>query len=419
MGCEQKPAQVSPPIQSEDNNIDKAITNSQSNSIAEESKEKQPIKTSKLYMLEYGQNLTSLLSEHGFTNKDSYYLAKAVKPYKPLEKLQIKQPIKVEFEGGEISTISFASDFDKQVIAKRTDSNWQAEQQVLKTTAIKRFKSANIQDSFYLAADKNSVPVTIISQAITAFSHLVDFQRQIHKGDSVEFYYTELLLDENSLLHTEKSRAQDLIYIRLTQSQTDKAIYRQQQKDSHSGFYFADGTSAQSFLLKTPLNGARLSSYYGKRKHPILGYTRLHAGIDFGAPTGTPIFASGHGEIVKATWSDSFGNHVIIEHLNGYRTLYAHLKGFAKKLKRGVRVEQGQVIGFLGNTGLSQARHLHYEVHKNGTPINPLKLKSSNKVKLIGASLDAFKNQVKHIDLNIEELKTNDYQVNNSIKKWN
>lgn len=202
-------------------------------------------------------------------------------------------------------------------------------------------------------------------------------------------------ISKKSLLSTsrlaEKSDiATQLQHVALLSGKEEYRLYQFSDESGMSAFYHEDGRLAQSFLMKTPLNGARLSSSFGKRHHPVLGYTRMHKGIDFGAPIGTPIMAAGSGEVIKANWGGSFGNRIILAHGNGYQTLYAHLKGFAKGIKTGAKVKQGEVIGYLGNTGLSQARHLHYEVHKDGKAINPLTLKQPKYIKLEGKQLKRF-----------------------------
>ncbi|WP_390444159.1 M23 family metallopeptidase [Pseudoalteromonas sp. MTN2-4] len=163
--------------------------------------------------------------------------------------------------------------------------------------------------------------------------------------------------------------------------------------------------------MKTPLNGARLSSSFGKRKHPVLGYTRQHKGIDFSAPTGTPIMAAGKGKVLKANYSKSFGYRVLLEHHSGYRTLYAHLKGFAKGIKKGASVKQGQIIGYLGNTGMSTTRHLHYEVHKNGRAINPLTMKQPSNIQLKGNDLVAFKTHIQGVNQRYAAIRKSDTHI--------
>jgi murein DD-endopeptidase MepM/ murein hydrolase activator NlpD len=178
-----------------------------------------------------------------------------------------------------------------------------------------------------------------------------------------------------------------------------KTFYRYTPSDDGTVDYFdATGQSAKKFLMKTPINGARLSSGFGNRKHPILGYTKLHKGTDFAAPTGTPIYAAGNGRITSYGANGSFGNHAKIEHANGYTTTYAHMSRFAKGLKRGSSVKQGQVIGYVGTTGRSTGPHLHYEVHINNKPVNAMSLKLPTGRKLTGEQLEQFKAEMARIE---------------------
>ena len=170
------------------------------------------------------------------------------------------------------------------------------------------------------------------------------------------------------------------------------------EDDGLTDFYDANGEAARKFLMKTPINGARLSSHYGKRKHPVLGYTKLHKGTDFAAPRGTPIYAAGNGVIERASRWSSYGNYIRIRHANGYKTAYAHLNGYAKGIKSGKRVKQGDVIGYVGTTGRSTGPHLHYEVLVNGKQVNAMRLDLPTGRKLTGDMLEQFKAEKARID---------------------
>ena len=273
-------------------------------------------------------------------------------------------------------------------------NNWQAHKTDLEIEIDHKLIAGQIEGSFYQSALDTNAPISVINRFMLAYSHNVDFQRAIRKGDSFRLIYTEKYLKENK----EIKRVDKLKYAELTLSDKTTRLYRFETAEEIDYFYDDEGTLANSFLLKTPLEGARLSSHFGKRKHPVLGYTRIHKGIDFVAPKGTPILAAGNGIIEKSGRAGSFGNLIRIKHKNGYHSLYAHLNGFAKGIKKGVKVKQGQLIGYLGNTGLSQARHLHYEIHKNGRAIDPLKLKQASCIKLKGKQLIAFEKLKKDID---------------------
>jgi murein DD-endopeptidase MepM/ murein hydrolase activator NlpD len=193
-------------------------------------------------------------------------------------------------------------------------------------------------------------------------------------------------------------RGGDLLYARLTLSGRDLEAYRFMLPDGSVEYYDRTGKSLRKFLLRTPVDGARLSSRFGMRRHPILGYTRMHKGVDFAAPSGTPIYAAGNGKVTKAGRNGGYGNYVEIRHNGEYSTAYAHLSRFAKGMSPGQRVSQGQVIGYVGTTGRSTGPHLHFEVRRQGSQINPLKLKSVALGQLGGNDLERFKAEMARID---------------------
>ena len=203
------------------------------------------------------------------------------------------------------------------------------------------------------------------------FAYDVDFQRELYPGDQFELVY-DVMVDERG----EEIRRGDVLYAALKGGAVDKAFYRFTTGDDNVTDYFQyNGESATRFLMKTPINGARLSSSFGRRRHPISGYTRMHKGTDFAAPTGTPIYAAGHGTVERASRNGGYGNYVRIRHANGYQTAYAHLSRYGPGIRSGKRVRQGDVIGYVGSTGASTGPHLHYEVHINGRAVNAMTLK--------------------------------------------
>lgn len=229
-----------------------------------------------------------------------------------------------------------------------------------------------ITESLYADAIREGVHDQTIAEIANLLAYTVDFQREIHPGDRFEILYEEWLTPDGRSV-----KSGDLYYVGFTPSGRQLDYWRfQPDAKAEIGFYDLKGESAKRFLMKTPINGARLSSGFGSRKHPILGYTRLHKGTDFAAPRGTPVFAAGEGVIKRANRYGSFGNYILIRHANGYETAYAHLNGFARGIRAGVRVKQGQVIGYVGTTGRSTGPHLHYEVHKNGVAVNPMRIKA-------------------------------------------
>ena len=226
-----------------------------------------------------------------------------------------------------------------------------------------------IKNSLYNAATKNNVDPNIIMDFASIYGFEIDFQRDIRKNDTFQIVY-ETFEDEFGELYS----IGNIIYAFMSVNGKEIPLYRFQGKD-FSGHFDVNGKSVQKALMKTPINGARLSSKYGLRKHPILGFTKKHNGTDFAAKEGTPIMASGAGTIVRAKWCGGGGNCIKIRHNSTYSTVYAHLKNFATNIKSGIKVKQGQIIGYVGSTGMSTGPHLHYEVHVNGKPVNSQKLK--------------------------------------------
>jgi len=231
------------------------------------------------------------------------------------------------------------------------------------------FKEEKITQSLYKTAIDLNVQANIIIEFARIYGFQVDFQRDIRKNDNFQIMY-EIFEDDNGKVF----ETGNIIYANLKLSGINNSLYYFDKKGSE-GHYDENGKSVEKALMKTPINGARLSSAFGMRKHPIDGYNKMHRGTDFAAPMGTPIMASGSGVITRARWCGGGGNCIKIKHNSTYETIYAHMKNFARGIKEGLRVKQGQIIGYVGSTGKSTGPHLHYEVVKNGKKINSQKLK--------------------------------------------
>jgi murein DD-endopeptidase MepM/ murein hydrolase activator NlpD len=221
----------------------------------------------------------------------------------------------------------------------------------------------------------------------------VDFQREIQPNDKFEVLYDQYVNGAGELVHAGQIR-----YAMLELSGKPIRIYHYVPADGKADFFDPRGESVRKALLRTPIDGARLTSRFGMRQHPILGYTAMHRGIDFAAPTGTPIQAAGNGTVEFIGPNGGYGNYVRIKHTNAFSTAYAHLSGFAKGLRKGGRVSQGQAIGYVGSTGSSTGPHLHYEVLSGGTQINPLSIKVASSRKLEGKELERYKAHLREID---------------------
>ena len=276
---------------------------------------------------------------------------------------------------------------------------------IVKENVLKLYKKEvviknEIKSSLYSAAMKSGIEPNIIVEFARIFGFEVDFQRDIRKGDWFEILYERFEDDNNIVKDTGK-----IIYASMFVNGAEINLYNFKDGSGDIGFYDLKGKSIVKSLMKTPINGARLSSSYGMRKHPILGYNKMHRGTDFAAPSGTPIMASGAGKITRARWCGGGGNCVKIKHNSTYQTVYAHMKSFARGIKEGRRVKQGQVIGYVGSTGLSTGPHLHYEVIVNGKKVNSQKLKLPSGKILKGKSREEFELARIKIDLKLSKLK--------------
>ena len=256
-----------------------------------------------------------------------------------------------------------------------------------------------IKNNLYSSAVESGVEPNIIVEFARIFGFEVDFQRDIRKGDWFEILYEKFEDDNNKVRDTGK-----IIYASMYVNGEEINLYNFKFNNEEE-YYDIKGKSITKSLMKTPINGARLSSSFGMRKHPILGYNKMHRGTDFAAPSGTPIMASGSGVITRARWCGGGGNCVKIKHNSTYQTIYAHMKAFAKGIKEGRKVKQGQIIGYVGSTGLSTGPHLHYEVIVNGKKVNSQKLKLPSGKTLKGEERKQFEIDRIKIDLKLAELR--------------
>ena len=228
-----------------------------------------------------------------------------------------------------------------------------------------------IESSLYVSALKAGIPENTLLEMISLLGFSVDFQREIRKGDNFEIIFTKKIdLLKNIIIET-----MPITYVSLSLSGNKLNFFNYNDKYGLPQYYNKNGKSTKRTIMKTPINGARLSSRYGNRKHPILGYTKMHRGLDFAAPSGTPVFAAGDGIIEKAGWNGSYGRYIRIRHTGTYKTAYAHLSGINKNVRVGKRVLQGRTIGYVGSSGRSTGPHLHYEVLRNNKQINPMNIK--------------------------------------------
>ena len=257
-----------------------------------------------------------------------------------------------------------------------------------------------IRNNLYTSATDVGVEPNIIIEFARIFGFEVDFQRDIRKGDWFEIYYEKFKDDNNKVRDTGK-----IIYASMYVNGEEINLYNFKFRKDEEEYFDIKGKSITKSLMKTPINGARLSSSFGMRKHPILGYNKMHRGTDFAAPSGTPIMASGSGTVTRARWCGGGGNCVKIKHNSTYETIYAHMKAFAKGIKEGRKVKQGQIIGYVGSTGMSTGPHLHYEVIVNGKKVNSQKLKLPSGKVLKGEARKEFELERIKIDLKLSNLR--------------
>ncbi len=289
--------------------------------------------------------------------------------------------------------LSFAPAVDRQItVHLSADGNYTAEDVQKKLEARFNHAGTTIDSSLYLAAMQAGIPASVVVEMIRMFSYDVDFQRDVHHGDKFEVLYNHYYTPEG-----QPAKPGDIMAAVMTLGGKRHVLYRYATPDG-AEYFDENGQSTKSMLMKTPVDGARISSGFGSREHPILGYTRMHKGIDFAVPMGTPVMASGSGTIESAGWSGEYGNLVVINHGNGYETAYAHLSRFGNGVKPGVRVQQGQVVAYSGMTGMATGPHVHYEIRINKQPVNPLSVKMASGRKLSGEELRGFSANRGHID---------------------
>jgi len=259
-----------------------------------------------------------------------------------------------------------------------------------------------IANSLFASAQKIDVDAEVIVEFARIFGFEIDFQRDIRKNDEFQIFYERFEDDEG-----ENLKNGNILFAYLKNSGREIKLYRYKDSKNNIGYFTPDGKSIEKALMKTPINGARLSSGYGMRKHPILGYNKLHQGTDFAARRGTPIMASGSGTVERASWFGAYGKYVRIRHNSTYKTAYAHLSKFGRNIKAGKKVRQGQIIGYVGSTGRSTGPHLHYEVLVNDKRINSQRLKLPSGKKLSKNEMENFNLEKQRIDQLAEISKTN------------
>ena len=351
-------------------------------------------------ILESGDTLAGLLASFGVSRREVHAAVDAMADIFSPRRLRAGQEISLmlepaddESEGQRLLGLKMRPSVDQDVEVRRDGDRYVAQ-------AIRRqlFPSLNsvegeIQRSLFADAGALEIPPKTLATMIRAFSFDVDFQRELQPGDRFELLHETLHESDGEL-----AKPGDLLYARLVLSGKAIEIYRFTPESGITDYFTPEGHSVRKSLLRTPIDGARISSGYGMRRHPILGYSKMHKGVDFAAPKGTPIFAAGNGVVEVAGRNGGYGKYIRLRHKGSYKTAYAHLSRYARGVKAGARVKQGQVIGYVGSTGRSTGPHLHYEVISGGKQVNPRSIKLPAGERLKGKELKRFEEARKGID---------------------
>ena len=345
-----------------------------------------------------GETFDKILNKYSIPDNDIIEIKESLKTNYNLNTLKTDLNIKFTIDESENKKITIfifpVSRTEKIQLTKNLETNLFEKKKII-TNLNKKiiFKEGKILQSLYKTAIDLNVPPNVIIEFARIYGFQVDFQRDIRKNDNFQIMYEVFEDDKGKVFETG-----NIIFADLRLSETNNSLYYFDKKGSE-GHYDPNGKSVEKALMKTPINGARLSSSFGMRKHPIDGYNKMHKGTDFAAPMGTPIMASGSGVITRARWCGGGGNCIKIKHNSTYETIYAHMKSFAKGIKEGIRVKQGQIIGYVGSTGKSTGPHLHYEVVVNGKKVNSQKLKLPSGKTLKGKERKIF--EVEKIKLDV------------------
>ncbi len=377
------------------------VTNIDSQNITTITKTPPPEPVDEAIVLGPSRTLTDEITERGVTKEAAQALVQALNGVFPagqmpqgtrfeltLDKQQdfygrdVIFPVQLTFKPGPQETIIVEADEDGTFSAH---IDGEKEGTLSRYAQVDHFRTkTRVGSSLYGTAKDNKVPGYIISELTRVFAYDVDFQRQVKATDTFEVFYGNPLTGSST-------KRKVLHYAQLTLAGKTKTFFRFTTKDGVTDYYDENGMSATKSLLRTPVSGARLTSGFGMRRHPLLGYSKMHTGVDFGVPTGTPIKAAGSGVIESAGRLGAYGIAVKIKHNGKYETLYAHMSRLATGIRAGVKVNQGQTIGYVGSTGRATGPHLHYEVRADDRPVNPTRVKLAGARKLAGKELANFK----------------------------
>ncbi len=360
---------------------------------------KEPVIEKKVLSVSSGDTLIEMLPEAGVDRVEAHRVITALKEVFNPKQLRRGQEINIFHEisdkgDSQFHSLNIRLDVTREVMVTSDPEKGFVSKEIFYKLEPRHVRaSAEISTSLYNAAIDAGMPLDVLIQMIRAYSYDVDFQRDIRPNDAFEALYEEML-DENGNF----VRGGSILYASLQTRGKTLTIYRYETSDGEVDLFDEKGQSVRKTLMVTPIDGARLSSGYGMRRHPILGYSRMHKGLDFAAPKGTPIMASGDGMIEYAGRKGGYGNYIRIRHANEYQTVYGHLSKYAKGIRKGVRVKQGETIGYVGSTGVSTGPHLHYEVLHRGKSLNPVSVKTPPGRALTGEELELFLSAKKDLE---------------------
>jgi len=356
------------------------------------------------YTVKSNDTIEKILKKYNVADEDVNNIASEVVKKKLsniFSETLVKIVTKEEFGLNKVISLSYPIDEVTTVEIRKNKNSFIVTENILKLNKTEVVLSNTITNNLYSSAIDAGIEPNIIVEFANIFGFEVDFQRDIRIGDKFEVYYERYIDEENIVRNTGK-----IIYASMFVNNKELSLYNFKFNNKEE-YYDVDGKSIIKTLMKTPINGARLSSSFGLRKHPILGFNKLHQGTDFAAPTGTPIMASGSGLIIRAQKYKGYGNYVSIKHNSTYITAYGHMSKFGRGIRSGVRVDQGQIIGYVGSTGMSTGPHLHYEVIKNGKRVNSQRLKLPTGKVLNNEARNKFEVERIKIDVRLAALRNN------------
>ena len=356
------------------------------------------------YYLQEGETFTGALKQADLQDDEINDVVNIISKKIDLRKLKVGTLIETYTKSINdkkiINEIIIYPDIEKKIYVQKVNNKFVAGEDKKKLFSKLKFYEVEIHNSIYESLKKIDTPDEIIMEFVQLYSFDIDFQRDIRKGNKIKIFFEIYTDSQNNYIKSGNINFSEIIL----DDETYELYRFQSEGDEFVEYFNSDGKSATKALMKTPINGARLSSGFGMRKHPILGYNKKHQGVDFAAPTGTPIMAAGTGHIEFVGNNGGAGKYIRIKHLNGYKTSYSHLSKYASGIQKNVKVRQGQVIGYVGNTGLSTGPHLHYEVIFNGKRINPMKMKLPSGKQLKDKNLEIFLAEKNRINAEIFEL---------------